>query len=157
MAAMKEQPAAKPIPRKSKKGIEFYQFPKAVVDALIRANYAPAWALAAAVYKGWYKDFKKRNPVKLTSALLAEFRISKDQKSQAPKVLEQSDLFLVERFRASQSTGHDEMDFDQRIEISRAKSATRKRLSSRQPRIRPRFFILILLMFLLISPYPSSY
>jgi hypothetical protein len=94
-----EPPAAKPIPQKSKKEIEFYQFPKAVVDALIQANYAPAWALAAAIYRGWYKDFKKRNPVKLTSALLAEFRISKNQKSKGLKFLEQSDLFLVERFR----------------------------------------------------------
>jgi hypothetical protein len=94
-----EPPAAKPIPQKSKKEIEFYQFPKAVVDALIQANYAPAWALAAAIYKCWYKDFKKRNPVKLTSALLAEFRISKNRKSKGLKFLEQSDLFLVERFR----------------------------------------------------------
>jgi hypothetical protein len=94
-----EQPAAKPIPQKSKKEIEFYQFPKAVVDALIRMNYTPAWALAAAVYKGWYDDFKKHNPVKLTSALLAEFRVSKDQKSKGLKLLEQSDQFLVERCR----------------------------------------------------------
>jgi len=94
-----EPPAAKPIPQKSTKEIEFYQFPKAVVDALIQANYAPAWALAAAIYKGSYKDFKKRNPVNLTSALLAEFRISKNQKSKGLKFLEQSDLFLVERFR----------------------------------------------------------
>jgi len=94
-----EPPAAEPIPRKSKKEIQYYQFPKAVVDALIQANYAPAWALAAAIYKGWYKDFKKRNPVKLTSALLAEFRISKNQKAKGLKFLEQSDLFLVERFR----------------------------------------------------------
>ena len=94
-----EPPAAEPIPRKSKKEIEFYQFPKAVVDALIRMNYAPALALAAAVYKGWYDDFKKHNPVKLTSALLAEFRVSKDQKSKGLKLLEQSDQFLVERFR----------------------------------------------------------
>jgi hypothetical protein len=99
MAAMKEQSAAEPIPRKSKKEIQFYQFPKAVVDALIRMNYAPAWALAAAVYKGWYDDFKKRNPVKLTSARLTEFRVSKDQKSKGLKFLEQSELFLVKRFR----------------------------------------------------------
>jgi hypothetical protein len=99
MAAMKEPPTKLPSSRKSKREIEFYQFPKAVVDALIRVNYAPAWALAAAVYKGWYKDFKKRNPVKLTSALLAEFRISKNQKSKGLKFLEQSDVFLVERFR----------------------------------------------------------
>jgi hypothetical protein len=98
MAAMKEPPTELLPSRKSKRGIEFYPFPKAVVDALIRVNYAPAWALAAAVYKGWYEDFKKRNPVKLTSALLAEFRISKNQKSKGLKFLEQSDLFLVERF-----------------------------------------------------------
>ncbi len=89
-----------PLPKSGKpqKGIQFYQFPKAVVDALIQVNYAPTWALAAAIYKGWYEDFKKRNPVKLTSALLAEFRVSKRQKSKGLKLLEQSALFLVERF-----------------------------------------------------------
>ena len=92
-------PEKSPARSKSKRGIEFYQFPKTVVDALIQVKYAPAWALAAAVYKGWYEDFKKRNPVKLTSALLAEFRVSKNQKSKGLKFLEQSDLFLVERYR----------------------------------------------------------
>jgi hypothetical protein len=99
MAALKEQPAAKPIPRKSKNEIRFYQFPGAVVDALIQANYAPAWALAAAVYKGWYKGFKNPNPVRLTSALLAEFRIMRRQKWKALKILDQSGLFLVEHSR----------------------------------------------------------
>jgi hypothetical protein len=103
MAAMKQPTTKSPPPskskRKSKRGIEFYQLPKAVVDALVRVNYAPAWAVAAAVYKGWFEDFKKRNPVKLTSALLAEFRVSKNQKSKGLKFLEQSDLFLVERYR----------------------------------------------------------
>ena len=115
MAAMKEQPAAKPIPRKSKKEIEYYQFPKAVVDALIRANYAPAWALAAAVYKGWYEDFKKRNPVKLTSALLAEFRDFKKPKVKRPEVSGTERPVPRGAFPRSQSTGHDEMDFDQRL------------------------------------------
>jgi hypothetical protein len=102
MAAMKQPTTKSSPPRKSKresKGeIEFYLFPKAVVDALGRANYAPAWALVAALLKGYYNDFKKRNPVRLTSALLAEFRVSKKQKSKGLKFLEQSDLFLVERF-----------------------------------------------------------
>src|SRR5215471_13536607 len=93
---MKIQPPE--ISRKSKRGINFYPFPKAVVDVLIRANYAPAWSVVAAGYKGWYADFKKRNPVKLTSALLAEFRVSRGQKLRSLRFLEQSDLFLVERF-----------------------------------------------------------
>ena len=97
MVIEKIQPAKLPFPHKPKCGIEFYKFPTAVVDALIQVNYAPAWALAAAVYKSWYEDFKKRNPVKLTSARLAEFRISKDQKTKGLKSLEQTGLFLVER------------------------------------------------------------
>jgi hypothetical protein len=83
---------------KPKRGIEFYQFPEAVMDAIRRTNYMPALALAMAVYKGWYLDFKKRNPVKLTSALLVEFAISRDQKRKGLKILEQTGLFLVERF-----------------------------------------------------------
>jgi hypothetical protein len=98
MAAMKEQLAEKPIPRKSKREIEFYQFPKTVMDVLIRANYGPAWALAAAIYKAWYDDFKKRNPVLVTSAVLVEYRLSRNQKSRALKILEGTGQFLVERF-----------------------------------------------------------
>ena len=98
MAAMKEQPAAERIPRKSKKEIQYYQFPKAVVDALIRANYGPAWALAAAVYKGWYKDYKKRNPILVTSAILVEYGLSRNQKSRALKVLEGTGQYIVDRF-----------------------------------------------------------
>ena len=92
-------PPEKSVPSpKSKQGIKFYQFPKTVVDALAQVKYEPAWRLAAAIYKGRYEDFKKRNPVKLTSALLAEFRVSKKQKSKGLKFLEQTDLFLVKRF-----------------------------------------------------------
>jgi len=85
--------------KKPKRGIEFYQPPKIVAGALIRANYMPAFALAVAIYETWYKDYKKRNPVTLTSARLAEFRISKDQKLKGLKILEQSGLFLVKRFK----------------------------------------------------------
>ena len=99
MVIEKIQPAKLPSSHKPKCGIEFYQFPKAVVDAVIRANYMPAFTLAVASYETWYKDYKKRNPVTLTSARLAEFRISKDQKLKGLKILEQSGLFLVKRFK----------------------------------------------------------
>jgi hypothetical protein len=97
IAAMKESPAKSPPSHKPARGIEFFKFPKAVLIAIFRANYMPTLALAMAVYEGWYRDFKKRNPVKLTSALLAEFGISRDQKYRALKILEQSGQFLVER------------------------------------------------------------
>jgi hypothetical protein len=98
MAVVKEQLAEKPIPRKSKREIEFYQFPKTVMDALIRANYGPAWALAAVIYRGWYDDFKKRNPVLVTSAILAEYELSRNQKSRALKILEGTGQYIVDRF-----------------------------------------------------------
>jgi hypothetical protein len=102
IAAVKMEAVKKPSTsssRKPKGEIKFFPFPKDVMYALIRVNYAPVWPLAAAIYKRWYDDFKKRNPVKLTSALLAEFEISKDQKSKGLKLLEQTDCFIVERFR----------------------------------------------------------
>jgi hypothetical protein len=105
MAAMrKSAKLAKLNPQKSSGEIQYYQFPVAVVDALLRANYGPAWALAFAVYKGRYraKASEKSKPVKLTSALLDEFpvegkRISKNPKLKALKILEQSGQFRVER------------------------------------------------------------
>jgi hypothetical protein len=102
MAAWKESPAA--IPRKQKGEIQFYQLPTAVVNALLQANYGPAWALAFAVYKGRYraKASEKSKPIKLTTALLDEFpvggkRISKDQKLRGLKILDRTGLFDVGR------------------------------------------------------------
>jgi hypothetical protein len=93
-----KSPGGLPHSRKPKRDIEFYKFPKAVMDALVQANYMPALTVAMAVYKSWYLDFKKQNPVKLTSALLGEFRVSRHQKRKALKILGQSDQFLVENF-----------------------------------------------------------
>jgi len=98
MAAMKKPPADKPSPsRKPKREIEFYPFPGDVVDALIRANYAPAWTLAAVIYKTWYRDYKKLNPVLVTSAILAKYGLTRHQKSRALKILEDSGQYIVER------------------------------------------------------------
>jgi hypothetical protein len=85
-------------PPKPKSGIKFYLFPEALVRTLVRTNYMPALALAAAIYRAYFKDWKNRNPVKLTSAHLAEFHISRGQKLRALKILEQSGAFSVERF-----------------------------------------------------------
>ena len=83
---------------KSRRKREFYYFlPEGVMKALRKVDYAPAWGLAMAIYKGWYRDFRKRNPVKLTSVLLTEFGISKGQKQRGLKRLEQTELFVVER------------------------------------------------------------
>jgi hypothetical protein len=100
MAAMQQSTTKSPSLRKSrsKREIGFYQFPKAVMDAFVRSNYMPVLAVAMAVYKGWFLDFEKRNPVKLTSNLLAEFRISRGQKLRALKILEKSDQFVLERY-----------------------------------------------------------
>jgi hypothetical protein len=61
-------------------------------------NYAPVWPLVMAMLRGRYLDFKKRNPVRLTSALLEDAGVSRKQKYKVLKLLEQSDQFLVERF-----------------------------------------------------------
>ena len=69
------------------------------MNVLVRANnYGPAWALVAVIYKARYEAPKghKQDPVKLTSARLAEFRISRGQKLRALKILGQSGLFRVE-------------------------------------------------------------
>jgi hypothetical protein len=96
MAAVKNP--QRTAPSVIEKEIQYYQFPKAVGDALIRANYGPAWALAVAVYKGWYKDYKKRNPILVTSAILVEYGLSRNQKSRALKILEGTGQYIVDRF-----------------------------------------------------------
>ena len=91
-SAAKSSPADKP-----KREIEFYPFPGDVVDALIRANYAPAWTLVAVIYKTWYRDYKKVNPVLVTSAILAKYGLTRHQKSRALKILEDSGQYIVDR------------------------------------------------------------
>jgi len=88
--------AVKKAEKKPRPGIQFYQFPVDVINAIDRSNYAPVWRLVHAIYKTWFEN-RNRNPVKLTSARLAEFQISRGQKSRALKILEQIDQFGVER------------------------------------------------------------
>jgi hypothetical protein len=97
LETLKRNGGKKPSTRKPKKGIQFYKFPSAVMEMLARSKYGPATSVATAVYKKWYEDYgnRKRNPVKLTSALLRECGISKDQKLRALKILEQSSWFSV--------------------------------------------------------------
>jgi hypothetical protein len=82
--------------KKSEQGIEFYQFPKPVLVAILRSDYMPTLAVTAVIHETWYKGYQ-RNPITLTSVGLREFRISKGQKSRALKILEQSGWFDVKR------------------------------------------------------------
>jgi hypothetical protein len=97
IVAMKKSAVKSSPTDKSKREIEFYPFPGDVVDALIRANYAPAWTLAAVIYKTWYRDYKKLNPVLVTSAILAKYGLTRHQKSRALKILEDSGQYIVDR------------------------------------------------------------
>jgi hypothetical protein len=92
------QQESAPTRRKTKQPIEFYPFPGAVLYGILSAKYSPALALAMAVYKTWYEDFEKRNPVRLTSKTLEDFGLSRFQKSRGLKVLENTGQFVVERF-----------------------------------------------------------
>jgi hypothetical protein len=84
-----------PTPPKQKDGFRFYKFPPAVLLAIYQTKYLPALAVAMAVFEGRFRTHK--NPVKLTSALLAKFGVSKNQKLKAVRLLEQTGHFLVER------------------------------------------------------------
>jgi hypothetical protein len=97
LAAVKEVTAKSSAKSgKPQKEIKFFQFPKPVMVAIIQSGYVPALAVAAAIHEAWFKSFQ-RNPITLTSARLAGFRISRHQKLRALKILEQSGYFLVKR------------------------------------------------------------
>lgn len=85
-------------PRTTKQSIQFYKFPQAVVEGLVKANYPPAWPLVAAILQTYYEDYEKRNPVRLTSKKLKAYGISKNRKLRGLKVLDGIDQFSVERF-----------------------------------------------------------
>jgi hypothetical protein len=85
-------------PRKERRLIEFYPFPKTVIDGILVAGYMPALTVAAVIYETWYYDYEKRNPVKLTSASLQKRGVSRHQKRRALEILETTGQYLVERF-----------------------------------------------------------
>jgi hypothetical protein len=95
-AAKAETPSSKT--KESKRfELKFYKFPPVVIEALCKAQYWPAWNVAAAIYKQWYDTFQG-NPVKLTSWNLREnYDVSKDQKWRALKILEGTRHYIVER------------------------------------------------------------
>ena len=78
-----------------KSPMEFMMLPLRVIKTL--AHSSPALAVVAAIIKAHYDDIEHRNPVQLTSARLAEFGVSKDQKWRALKILEKAGLVCVDR------------------------------------------------------------
>jgi hypothetical protein len=102
IAEWKEKSAKSPAAHKPKREM-YYWLPEALFKALVQVDCLPAWRLALAIYKTWYKDREHRNPVTLTSACLTEFRISKDQKSKGLRRLEKTGLFLVRNFKGRNS------------------------------------------------------
>lgn len=102
VAELKQQSSANGQKRrKAKREIDFYQFPEAVLQGILKTNYLPTLVLAMAVYKAWYDDFEKKNPVKLTTKRLEGFDLSPFQKSRGLKKLESTGQFIIERFPGS--------------------------------------------------------
>ena len=83
-----------------KRGIQWYLFPARVLDAVAkvcRQNHTPApLAMTLVLCEIRFKSFGQ-NPVKLTTAALAKFSITGDQKSRALKLLEDTGHFTVMR------------------------------------------------------------
>jgi hypothetical protein len=82
-------------PAKAKPSMEFVMIPLHVIKTL--APRIPTLAVVAAIIKAHYDDIDHNNPVRLTSSCLAEFGISKDQKSRVLKFLEKAGLVRVKR------------------------------------------------------------
>jgi len=96
IAAWQAEQAAKTEIGKAKE-LKFYYFPPEAIDGLVATDYAPAWKVAAAIYKQWYVTFRG-NPVKLTSRNLREnYGVSKKQKLRALKILEDTGQYIIER------------------------------------------------------------
>jgi hypothetical protein len=90
--------AARPTRAKakaSKSSMEFVMIPLHVIKTL--ASTIPALAVVAAITKTHYDDIDHNNPIRLTSACLAEFGISRGQKTRVLKFLEKAGLVHVDR------------------------------------------------------------
>ena len=85
------------ITKKLKKLIEFYQFPKSVLDGITATGYMPALVVAVVIYETWYYDYEKSNPVRLTTRSLRERGLSREQKQRALRLLEGTGQYIVER------------------------------------------------------------
>jgi hypothetical protein len=95
----KSQKSWKVKPAK-RRGIDWYLFPARVLDAVGKAsrqNHTPApLILTLVLCEIRFKSFGQ-NPVKLTTAALAKFSISRKQKLWALKLLEETGYFTITR------------------------------------------------------------
>jgi hypothetical protein len=95
-------------PRKETKDFEWiknYRFPPSALNAIYavsdnRTRLRPVLAVLMALFELWYTsgrwDRRYRNPVKLTSAYLKRFGVSRGQKLRALKLFEKAGIISVQ-------------------------------------------------------------
>jgi hypothetical protein len=76
--------------------LEFYQFPKAVIDQIVRTTHNAELAVLARLYELWFLNFQ-RNPVALSSVGVRAMGISRFSQMRALKSLEESKQISIER------------------------------------------------------------
>jgi hypothetical protein len=95
MAEMRANGGKPSSQQQTRQPIKFYKFPREVVNGLVKADYRPAWPLVAAILETYCDDYRKRNPVRLTSKKAKEHGLSSWEKYQALKVLDGIDQFMM--------------------------------------------------------------
>jgi hypothetical protein len=93
----------KPRPRTPERKLarfqmKFYKWPVTLFEALIeqKAGWA-VWTVAGILLEKHFKDINHSNPVRLTSADLQRFGISRYHKYQSLIILAKTNLFRIER------------------------------------------------------------
>jgi hypothetical protein len=75
--------------------LEFYQFPKEVIDQIVKTTGNAQLAVLARIHELWFLNFQ-RNPVELSSASFKSLGISRTRKMRALGALEKSGQIAVQ-------------------------------------------------------------
>jgi hypothetical protein len=75
--------------------LEFYQFPKRVIEQIVRSTHNAELAVLARLYELWFLNFQ-RNPVELSSVGFRAMGVSRFGKLRALKALEESGQISVQ-------------------------------------------------------------
>lgn len=84
-----------------KRKLLFYQFPPHIVESVLEKygskNAGPCWAILLVLYEKWYLDFQHRHKIRLTSADLAQYGVSRGQKRRALTMLVKANVVTIDR------------------------------------------------------------